>query len=147
MYSQQTYAGWADMYFNSHMKNTAFLDKGADVRLAFFAENGFPTAEFFRLKIGPVIQRDEVEYFREVALLQQIEVTLAVAGLSDDGSRFRIRNEILTADGKLCARVTSSGGWLDLVKRKLVKPPEGLAAALRTLPKTGDFEELSSSVK
>jgi len=77
VYSKTTFAGWADMDFNSHMKNTAFLDKGADVRLAFFAENGFPTSEFFRLRIGPVIQKDEVEYFREVALLQEIEVTPA----------------------------------------------------------------------
>lgn len=67
MYSKTLFAGWGDMDFNSHMKNTAFLDKSADVRMMFFAENGFPMAEFSRLKIGPVIMKDEVEYQKEVA--------------------------------------------------------------------------------
>ena len=29
MYSKTLFAGWGDMDFNSHMKNTAFLDKAA----------------------------------------------------------------------------------------------------------------------
>lgn len=146
MYVKTMFAGWGDMDFNSHMKNTAFLDKSADVRMMFFAENGFPMAEFSRLKIGPVIMKDEVEYHKEVSLLQEITVTLALAGLSDDGSRFLLRNEILRPDGRLCARVTSAGGWLDLVARKLVAPPEALLAALRLLPRTADFTVLSSSL-
>ncbi len=147
MYSKTLFAGWGDMDFNSHMKNTAFLDKSADVRMMFFAENGFPMAEFSRLKIGPVIMKDEVEYQKEVALLQEIIVTLAIAGLSDDGSRFIMRNEILRPDGRLSAKVTSTGGWLDLAARKLVAPSEALLAALRSLPRTADFALLSSSIK
>jgi acyl-CoA thioester hydrolase len=37
MYTKTLYAGWGDMDFNSHMRNTAFLDKVADVRGAWFA--------------------------------------------------------------------------------------------------------------
>jgi acyl-CoA thioester hydrolase len=147
MYSKTLFAGWGDMDFNSHMKNTAFLDKSADVRMMFFAENVFPIQEFSRLKLGPVVMKDEVEYQKEVGLLQEIEVTLALAGLSKDGSRFLFRNEIFHRDGKLCAKVTSAGGWLDLAVRKLVAPPEGLLAALQLLPQTSDFMPLPSSVK
>ena len=147
MYSKTLFAGWGDMDFNSHMKNTAFLDKSADVRMMFFAENGFPSQEFSRLKLGPVVMKDEVEYQKEVGLLQEIKVTLALAGLSKDGSRFLLRNEIFHPDGKLCAKVTSAGGWLDLAVRKLVAPPEGLLAALQLLPQTSNFMPLPSSVK
>jgi acyl-CoA thioester hydrolase len=35
-------AGWGDMDFNAHMKNTAFLDKSADVRMMFFSERDLP---------------------------------------------------------------------------------------------------------
>jgi acyl-CoA thioester hydrolase len=42
------------MDFNSHMKNTACLDKAADEGQLFLAENGFPSEEFLRLRIGPV---------------------------------------------------------------------------------------------
>lgn len=147
MYSKKMFAGWGDMDFNSHMKNTAFLDKSADVRMMFFAENGFPVAEFSRLKLGPVIMKDEVEYQKEVALLEEITVTLVMAGLSEDGSRFLMRNEIFRPDGKLSARVTSAGGWLDLGARKLVRPPDALRAALRSLPQTADFLSLPSSIR
>lgn len=146
MYSKTLFAGWADMDFNAHMRNTAFLDKSADVRMMFFAEHGFPVAEFARLRLGPVVMKDEVEYRREVGLLQEITVTLAVAGLSADGSRFVLRNEILRDDGKLCASVTTTGGWLDHGTRKLVAPPTALLAALQSLPRTDDFALLPPSV-
>lgn len=58
MYAKTLFAGWGDMDFNAHMKNTAFLDKSADVRMMFFAENGFSVEEFSRLRIGPVVMKD-----------------------------------------------------------------------------------------
>jgi acyl-CoA thioester hydrolase len=91
--------------------------------------------------------KDEVEYRKEVGLLQEITVTLAVAGLAPDGSRFVLRNEILRPDGKLCASVTTTGGWLDLAARKLVAPPAGLLAALQSLPRTSDFAALPPGVR
>lgn len=147
MYAKTVYAGWGDMDFNAHMKNTAFLDKAADVRMMFFAEHGFPTAEFSRLRIGPAVMKDEVEYRKEVRLLQEITVTLALAGHADDGSRFVLRNDVLRTDGTLCARVSTTGGWLDLAARRLVAPPPALLAAMNSLPRTEDFAVLPSSVR
>ena len=147
MYEKNLFAGWGDMDFNSHMRNTAYLDKSGDVRMMFFSENGFPMAEFMRLRIGPVIMKDELEYFKEVGLLDPLRVTLSLVGLADDGSRFLMRNEFYRADGKLAARVTSAGGWLDLSARRLGAPPQGLLQALRSLSRTEDFTVLSSSIK
>jgi len=147
MYAKTLFASWADMDFNSHMRNTAFLDKSADVRMMYFSENGFPAGEFSRLRLGPVIMKDEVEYRKEVSLLQEITVTLAIAGHSEDGSRFLLRNEILRQDGTLCARVTSSGGWLDLASRKLVSPPEALHRAMKSLPQVSGFIVLPSNLR
>ena len=147
MYSKTLYAGWADMDFNAHMANVAYLNKAADVRQMYLAENGFPVTEFARLGIGPVVQRDEVEYFREVRLQEQIVVTYALAGQAPDGSRFLLRHEIFRADGALAARVTSAGGWLDLRARKLIAPPPALLAAMESLGRTADFVALPSSIK
>jgi acyl-CoA thioester hydrolase len=147
MFEKRLVAGWGDMDFNSHMRNTAFLDKSADVRMMFFSENGFSMDEFIRRKIGPVIRKDELDYFKEIRLLEELRVTLAIAGLAEDGSRFLMRNAFWRADGTLAATVTSAGGWLDLALRKLVAPPEGLLGALRSLPQTQDFQSLSSSIK
>jgi acyl-CoA thioesterase FadM len=47
------YAGWGDLDANGHMRNTAYLDKSADLRMMFFAEHGFPVSEFQRLRAPP----------------------------------------------------------------------------------------------
>lgn len=146
MYTKTLIAGWGDMDFNAHMRNTAYLDKSADVRMMYFADNGFPMSEFVRLKLGPVVMKDEIEYFRECRLLDAITVTFSMAGLSEDASRMMLRNEFFR-DGVLCARVTSAAGWFDLAARKLALPPEGLAAPLRALARTEDFRVLAGSVK
>jgi acyl-CoA thioester hydrolase len=147
MFERKLFAGWGDMDFNSHMRNTAYLDKAADARMMFFAKHGFPMREFARLRFGPVIMKDEVEYYREVHLLDELTVTLAIAGVADDGSRFRLRNEFLRADGKPVAKVTSTGGWLDLAARKLVPPPAAMLATLGSLARTDDFETMPSSIR
>ena len=147
MYSRILYAGWGDMDFNSHMKNTAYLDKTADVRQMFLMEHGFPVEEFRRLRIGPVVRKDEVEYFREVGLQEKIKVTYVLAGHAADGSRFLLRHEIFRPDGALCAKVTSTGGWMHLDERRLIAPPPALLAAMNSLERTDDFVELPSSVK
>lgn len=146
-YIRTLFAGWGDMDFNAHMRNTAFLDKSADVRMLFFAEHGFPMREFQRLRLGPVVRKDELEYFKEIGLLQPITVTLTVAGLAVDGSRFLLRNEFCREDGTLCARVTSAGGWLDHATRKLVTPPPELLGALHALQRSADFATLPSSLR
>jgi acyl-CoA thioester hydrolase len=140
-------AGWGDMDANAHMANFAYLNKCVDARMGFFKQHGFPVTEFARRRIGPVLRRDELEYHREVGLLESISVTLALAGMADDGSRFRLVNEILKADGRLAARVRCEGGWMDLVARKLIAPPEDLREALAAMPHTADFERLPSSIR
>ena len=147
MYSKSLLASWADMDFKAHMKNTAFLDRAADVRMMFFTDNGFPMSEFVRLRIGPVIMKDEVEYFREIGLLEPFSVNLELAGLAPDGSRFLMRNTTLRGDGKPSAHVTSLGGWLDLGARRLAEPPASLLAALNALDRTDDFIDLPTAAK
>jgi acyl-CoA thioester hydrolase len=147
MYAKVLVAGWGDMDFNAHMRNTAYLDKSADVRMMYFSENGFPMSEFVRRRLGPVVMKEELEYFKEVGLLEQLRVTLSNAGLSEDGSRFRVRNEFFRSDETLAAKVTSVGGWLDLSTRKLVAPPEPLLRALQSLARTDDFEILPSRIR
>lgn len=146
-FSITTLAGWAEMDANAHMANIAYLSKCVDCRMTFFKQNGFPVTEFAKRRIGPVVRRDELEYFREVALLEPITITLQLDGQAADGSRFRLINEVLRADGKPAARVASEGGWLDLAARKLIAPPADLFAAMNAMPRSADFEEMPSSLR
>jgi acyl-CoA thioester hydrolase len=146
-FEKSFHVAWAMLDANAHMANTAYLDICVDVRMMYFASRGFAASEFARLRIGPVVRRDEVDYFRELQLLDPIRVTFALAGISGDASRFKLRNEIYREDGQLAARVTSLGGWFDLNARKLIAPPDALAEVLRALDRIEDFETLESSVK
>ena len=146
-FTREFHVRWGDLDFNGHMKNTAYLDTAADVRLMYFDSRGFSLREFERLRIGPVIQQEELQYFRELRMLQVFTVTLAAAGLSEDGSRFRLRNEFFGEGGRLAARVFSAGGWLDQSARRLTRPPEGIAEAMRDLVRDENFVVLPSNVE
>lgn len=141
------HVGWGQMDFNAHMANTGYLDFAADTRMMFFETNGFTVSDFMRLRVGPVAMRDELDYFREVCLLDSVRVTLALAGMSEYGSRFRLQNEMFGKDGSRLARVVSVGGWLDLDARKLRRPPSDLFAVMQSLPRTQDFINLPESVR
>jgi acyl-CoA thioester hydrolase len=111
------------MDWNSHMANTAYLNKVVDARVLALAEKGFPLEEFIRLRLGVVIMKDELEYKREIKWMEEIDISFSLAGLAPDGSRFKIQNEVRRANGDLAARITSTGGFMDLDARKLVAPP------------------------
>lgn len=147
MFEMKMTALWGDMDFNAHMRNIAYLDKAVDIRMAFFESKSFSPRSLARLRMGPVTKKDEVEYFREVGLHEEMRVTLCMAGLAEDGSRWLMKSEFHRADGQLAARVTSLGGWLSQTERKLIAAPEGLLAALRDMPRTDDFQVLPGSVR
>jgi acyl-CoA thioester hydrolase len=146
-YAKEFFVGWGSMDFNGHMANTAYLNLAADVRMAFFAEHGFPPSEFRRLALGPVVRKEELEYFREVGLHDTVTVTYALIAMSPDGARFVIENEIWSADGQRAATVRSTGGWLDLRARKLVAPPAELLAVFALVPRAPEFVELAPFAK
>jgi len=141
-FRRRLYVRWGDLDSNAHMANTAYLDAVVDVRFSCFAEHGYPLSEFARLGLGPVVSRDEVDYYRELRLLDPYDVTFTIGGLAPDGSRMRLVNEFFRPDGRPVARVVSFGGWLDLARRRLVAPPAALAELLAALPRSPDFLEL-----
>ncbi len=147
MYEKSLLVGWADLDVNGHMANTAYLAKTVDVRMGFFTAHGVSLAEFAQLRVGPVMRSEEIRYFREVGLHELLRGTLALDGLSTDGSRYRLVNELHRAHGELAARVTSVGGWLDLDRRRLIAPPPELAAAMAQMTRTAEFETLPSSLR
>lgn len=144
MFTREFVAAWSDMDFNAHMANTRFLSLCGDVRMMFFAEHGVTADVFIQQRIGPVVMSDAIRYYNEVHLGQTIRVTLALSGLSEDGSRFRFRNEFFTGDDR-AAVITSTGGWLDIETRKLRIPPPELFDVISTLDHSDEFKVLPSS--
>lgn len=141
-YSREMVATWVDMDMNAHMRNTAYLDKAGDLRLFFFEDHGYSVADFAREGFGPVILHEELDYQREIGLMERYVLSLELVGISPGGERFSIRNLFTKLDGRSAGRVLSSGGWLDFQTRKFRRPPDGLLLAIESMPRASDFRVL-----
>lgn len=140
-------ARWADVDANRHLRNTVFSELATHTRFRLLQAHGFGQAAFESHRFGPVMFSEEVRYRREVLFGETMTVNVLFAGLSPDGSHWRVRQEVARADGKQAAVLTIDGAWIHLDTRKLVPPPPALLDILRRLPRTGDFEELRSVLR
>jgi len=130
---QQYVIQWRDLDANGHMRNTSYLEYATQARFAFFAARGFSLREFRRLALGPITLRDEITYVREVHMLETIQSRLHAANWSDDGSRFRLVNDIVNGDGDRLARVVADLAWMNTETRAISAPPEELFRVIREL--------------
>jgi acyl-CoA thioester hydrolase len=140
---QEYRARWADMDFNQHMRNAAYLGVAEETRLRYLAGQGWSMDEFVRRQIGPVVLEDRISYLRELRLLEPFRVDLVLSGATSDARKFRVRNRfLLGSDGALCATVESFGLWFDIAQRRAVVPPPDLARVWLALPRSEDFAPL-----
>lgn len=133
LYAQPYTVRWSDLDANGHMKNTAYIECGLQVRLAFFAANGFPFTEFQNQQFGPVMFRDEITYFKEIRMLETIRVTFHCIRLSEDAGRYTVVNTLLKEGEVKVAEITTDGAWFDLKTRKLIAPPDRLRDLMRMI--------------
>lgn len=83
---------------------------------------------------------DRLTYRSELALLEPFTVEIALAGITHDARRMRVRNTIVRdRDDVECAVVESVALWFDLAERRPTRPPEAIADAWRSLSRTEDF--------
>lgn len=137
-------ARWADMDFNQHMRNAAFLGVAEETRMLFLERGGWTMKEFQSRMIGPVVLEDRLQYKRELALLEPFRVDLALCAATEDLSRMRLRNVFFRdSDNAIAAIVESVVLWFDLKTRKPITPPDALADLWRTLHRTEDFAPLT----
>jgi acyl-CoA thioester hydrolase len=133
-------ARWSDMDFNQHMSNAAFLGCAEQCRMEYLDANGWPMRQFQILQLGPVVLEDRLTYRKELRMLEEFSVDMAVSAATDDWRRMQVRNQFLRgSDGALCANVDSVVLWMDLAERKPVVPPDDLRALWQELPRTDDF--------
>lgn len=138
---------WSDLDANRHVKNTIFSEFATHTRFRLLEAHGFDQAKFERLRFGPVMFREEIRYRRELAFGDEVVVSVLFAGLSEDGSQWRVHQEVTRGDGKQAAILTIDGAWIHLDRRKLIAPPDELVQLLRRLPRTSSFQVLRSVLR
>jgi hypothetical protein len=70
-----------------------------------------------------------------------------LAGISSDGSRWKIQHLVLRSNGKQVAQLMVEGTWLDLSSFKSAIPPQELVRLSQSMERTAIFEPLRSLVR
>lgn len=134
---------WADLDPNAHMRHSAYADYGAQARVGFLSEHGFGLGQFMKLRLGPVLFREDLKYLREIRPNETIRVTCEATGMSPNRKHWRIRHRIFRQDGELACIIDCQGAWFDLVARKVIPAPPELEAAMQAMPKAEDYAEFT----
>ncbi len=131
---------WANFDANRHMRHTAYNDYAAEVRIMFLQEHGFDIDYLKKIKLGPILFREETKFLREIKMGADITVDIELSKLSPDGKKYSFIHHIYNNINKeLSATIVIDGAWLDLEKRKLTSPPQKLIDIMNDLEKSNDF--------
>ena len=134
---------WAQIDANRHLRHSAYADFCAQARSNMLKKTGLSLEEFALNKIGPILFREELIYYREIMLDEYIKVTVEITKYNRSNSRFSFRHIIYKEDGVKSAEVNIDGAWLDIEKRKLVNIPENWQVYVGAIPKAIDYIEVS----
>ena len=135
---------WAQIDANRHLRHSAYADLCAQARSNMLRDTGLSLDKIAEMNIGPILFREELVYLREIHLNDEVKVTVVMTKYNNTNSRFSFRHEIYRSDGTKCAVVTVDGAWMDIEKRKLTVLPEEWQAIVAHLPKSADYEEITT---
>ncbi len=134
---------WSQIDANVQLRHSAYADFCAQARSNMLNKMGLSLEEFNRRKIGPILFREELSYFREIGLDERITVTVQITKFNTVNSRFSFRHEIFKENGVRAALVTVDGAWMNIVERKLTPIPEEWKDYVAKIPKAEDYIEVS----
>ncbi len=130
---------WSQIDANMHLRHSGYADFAAQARLEILSKLGFDANLLEKLKIGPILFREELIYMREVRPSDTVKVTCEMTHCRKDGSRWSFSQGLYRGDGVQAAQINVQGAWVDVEKRKLTGLPPEWAAKFMDIPKTKDF--------
>lgn len=131
---------WADLDPNFHLRHSVYYDLCAALRVEVLESSGV-TLQFMKENhIGPILFREECIFRREIKSGDEVTLSVAVANMKQDGSRWVLRHVFTGANDKLLATLTVEGAWMDTRVRKLASTmPPLIAEVFAGFPRTKDF--------
>jgi acyl-CoA thioester hydrolase len=132
---------WSQIDANMHLRHSAYADFAAQARIAMLDSTGFDARFLMKNKLGPILFREELIYFREIGLNDSVSVTCTMIKCRKDGSRWSFTQDIFRKDGVKAATVNTDGAWIDTEKRKLTALPPEVFDKFKHMPRSVDFIE------
>ena len=137
-FTQNIQVRWSDLDPNGHVRHSVYFDYGAQVRIAYLQEQGFGINWMKSNGIGPVLFREEANFYRELNSGDELVIDVRLSGLSDNHNKWSMSHRILRGD-KVCATIDLDGAWLNLQTRRIAPPPKELVEQFEALEQTEDF--------
>ncbi|HEX2536215.1 MAG TPA: acyl-CoA thioesterase [Chitinophagaceae bacterium] len=134
---------WSDLDPNFHLRHSVYYDWGALTRIEFLNDYGLTAEVMAKLRIGPILFREEAVFRREIRLGDVVTMNLQVLKARRDFSRWSIQHQILKNGETLAALLTVEGAWMNVAERKLCTPPEKVHEVFERMPRAGAFEWLT----
>lgn len=115
-----------------HVNQAVYLQYAEHARWECLVAAGVQADKLVAARLGPVVLETTIKYRRELRGGDEVRVTCEFEW--GPGKTYRVRQEILRADGSLSAEVVGVGGLLDLDARRLVADPADRLRALAEKP-------------
>jgi acyl-CoA thioesterase FadM len=131
---------WYDIDEARHVRSSALVEFASYSRVSVLTAAGLGSDWGPRCGVTMGAVREEVDYRSKPRYSDMVTVGTRLSGLSPDASGWRFDHELRRSDGWLCALIRCSGAWSDLETGHLVAPPPEVAAALRAVTRTDDFD-------
>ena len=142
MYLKKFEIRWSDLDANRHVANTSYANLLIETRLAHLRDNGISQENFVDYGIGPVIFSEEFFYVKEIRPNEKITVSLELLGNTNDFKFVKFEHCIFNNENKLSLYNETFFGWINLLERKLVAPPDAVKKIVSALPKSIKYELL-----
>ena len=130
---------WSDLDPNIHLRHSVYYDFAAFSRISFLDKFSLTADAMQRLKIGPILFREECIFKREIRLGDTVTIDLQLMKARRDYSRWTIQHQLVKNGDILSAILTVEGAWLDVIKRKLAEPPKEVHDVFSQMPVSPDF--------
>lgn len=115
-----------------HLNGAVYHQYGDHARWECLRAAGVSLDALQATGVSPVTLENTIRYHHELRDGDEVDVTCSFVW--GQGKTFRVEQQLRRTDGTLAAEITSVGGLLDLVERKLVPDPGGRWRALAATP-------------
>ena len=111
-----------------HVNNATYLALYEEARWELISGRGYTYEKVHQTGQGPVILDVHLAFLKELKLREKISITVEM--LSYEGKIFKLKQQMLKADGGVASEAIFTGGFFDLKARKLILPSEEWLVAI-----------------
>lgn len=130
-YITETKVRWSDLDPNRHLANSSYMNFTSFARIEYLRKCGISLEDLAEHKVGPVILREEFSFFKEAHEGQEIIITTAITGNSENGEIFEFEHNLYDkTTGNNLAYSRLVGLWMSMTTRRKMPFPEELQKRL-----------------